>query len=66
VNMHERFAPPTPERHKPQLPSFPVLLICASIAFTPLWISFLSMVSYQIVHAASETLVTFLTTVLPS
>ena len=66
MNMLERFAPPKPERHKPHLPSFPVLLICGSIAFTPLWICILAMVSYQIFHAASETLVIFLTTVLPS
>jgi hypothetical protein len=51
VNMLERFDPPRPERKNPLL-NFPVWLICSSLAFMPIWISFLAWGTYRVISDA--------------
>ena len=47
VNMLERFEIPEPPRGERRLPSFPVLLICGSLAFMPVWIGLLAWAAYR-------------------
>ena len=57
VNMLERFEIPEPPRSERSFASFPILLICGSLALMPLWVGFLAWAVYRGVADALSPLV---------